>query len=155
MRSSALPDFGFNSRRTRLEDPIRGDIELCGTGHRERPNHTPLLPTPTLHYHHHRPHPAPLCHRKPIKSHPDKADGQQHLPPFQREIISWVSDLICGFIYIFLICCNSGPECGWADPKYLRRLTGILILLAKIGHMIMLVLHCAHHILVYVKPSDH
>lgn len=32
--SSAFAYFRFNSHRTRLEDPIRGDIELGGTGHR-------------------------------------------------------------------------------------------------------------------------
>lgn len=67
--SSAFAYFRFNSHRTRLEDPIRGDIELGGTGHRGG------LITP--------PHPpAPLYRRKPIKSRPDKADGQQHLLPF-------------------------------------------------------------------------
>lgn len=91
--SSAFPYFRFNSHRTRLEDPIRGDIELGGTGHRGGL----IIP------------PAPLYRGKPIKSRPDKADGQQHLLPFS----GWDYLLLTSSVdFFFFFNGSSGPVGG-------------------------------------------
>lgn len=82
---------------------------------------------------------APLCCGKPIKSPPDKADGQYHLLPFLGEIISsWV-----GF---YCNCGHSANRLWVADAEF-------PMLSSYLRAMISLVWYSEHHVLLCMWPS--
>lgn len=95
---------------------------------------------------------APLCCGKPIKSPPDKADGQYHLLPFLGEIISTASDLMGWFLLQLWPFCQPAVG-GWCWISHAVKLPETQNAPAGVGPMISLVWCSEHHILLCVWPS--